>query len=261
VTVSSQPNLARAARAAIVLAISLALGGAVGARQEPSTGPPVAPAEPAGEASALAPRCPGRAVLVTRSGELLVTARGFETDGARVRYQNENGTLVAVRLAEIDEAATEEAERRRCPEDAVAAPAEGTRELARVQRPRDPVTEVIDALVELGVSRTKLETLATDRAALRAAVDAVVAVATELERRTREIELTYRLDTVGGMVAAAPAYRQVAEYARTEAKREQDPRIAAVIGDLATAFDEVARLAAAEPERAIEEFARQRPTP
>jgi hypothetical protein len=193
------------------------------------------------------------------SGELLQTARGFEVDGSRVRYQNESGTLLAVRFAEIDRAATEAAERKRCPAAPGAPEAENEAAAAEPERARDPVEAVIDALVELGVVRSRLEALATDPAALRAAVDAVVAVATELERRTREIELTYRLDTVGGMIAAAPAYRNVASFAREAAAREPDARIGAVVGDLAAAFDEVARLAAEEPERAIEEFARQRP--
>jgi hypothetical protein len=230
----------------------------VGMAQQETTGStPVEPALPVSEIATFAPFCPGPAVLVTRTGEELTTTRGFEVDGSRVRYHGANGTLVAVRLSEIDISATETAERRRCP--AQTDPEAAAAERAAQSRQDDPVGQVIDALVELGVARTRLESLARDRAAFRAAVDAVVSVATELERRTREIEHAYRLDTVGGMLAAAPAYRELASFARAAAARESDPRIGAVIGDLATAFDEVARLAAEEPERAIEEFERQRP--
>ena len=235
--------------ALLVAAIAWPVGAPAGAASQPPA--------PEGRSSALAPRCPGRAVLVMKSGELLPTARGFEVEGSRVRYQNESGTLLAVRLAEIDEPATAAAERTRCPADPGTTATGDGRAVAPVRR--DPVEQLIDALVELGVVRARLEAMATDPELLRAAVDAVVSVATELERRTREIELAYRLDTVGGMIAAAPAYREVAAFAREAAARESDPRIGAVIGDLAAAFDEVARLAAEEPERAIEEFDRQRP--
>jgi hypothetical protein len=90
-------------------------------------------------------------------------------------------------------------------------------------------------------------------------MDAVVAVAAELARRTREIDRSYRLATVGGMVAAAPAYRELAAFVRDTAQREPEGRIRGVLEDLAVAFDEVALLASEDPERAIEAFRRQAP--
>jgi hypothetical protein len=202
--------------------------------------------------------------LVTHAGETIRTARGFEADGTRVRYHSESGTLVAVRRSEIDVVATQAAERIRCTdvlEDGISARgAAGStqRQPTETSRP-DPVGAAIDAIVELGVGRAKLEALAKDPPVFRAALDAVVAVAGELERRTREIERSYRLDTVGGMVAAAPAYRELAAFVRETAQREPEARIRSVLEDLAVAFDEVALLASEDPERAIEAFRRQAP--
>jgi hypothetical protein len=200
--------------------------------------------------------------LVTLDGERVVTARGFEVDDNRVRYHTDAGTLVAVRLGEIDFEATTAAEHARCRAEAkparasTAAAAPGDDVEVPTAR-RDPVAEVIEAIVKLGVNRTRLEALAADPVVFRATIDAVVATAAELELRTREIERTHRLDTVGGMLAAAPAYDRLATFVRETAAREEDARIRAVLEDLAVSFDEVARLAAEDPERAIEEFRRQ----
>jgi hypothetical protein len=223
----------------------------------------VTPATPVGEVQALAPLCGGRAVLVTTAGERIVTAHGFELEGSRVRYHTESGTLVAVRSAEIDFAATATAERGRC--TAASHPTGTSTPVARsgagagrdAEPARSPRDRMVEALVELGVRRERLDALAPDPVAFREAVDAVVLVATELESRTREIERAYRLDTVGGMIAAAPAYRDLAAFVRAAGARYRDERIRAILEDLAVGLDEVARLAAHEPERAIEEFRRQ----
>lgn len=234
----------------------LSLPGAGAASEPAAQSALIRPATPIGEeANSPVPLCAGPAVLVTLDGERLETARGFAVDGNRVRYQNAAGTLVAVRLSEIDSEATTAAERHRC-----GAETHGDREAPRATR-RDPIAEVIEAIVKLGVNRTRLETLAADPVAFRATIDAVVSMAAELELRTREIERNHRLDTVGGMLTAAPAYRRLATLVRDTAAREEDPRIRAVLEDLAVSFDEVARLAAEDPERAIEEFRRQGTTP
>jgi hypothetical protein len=236
----------------------LVFAGSAPAQERPAESALVTPATPVAEAAQLSPGCPGPAVLVTRDGTRLDTADGFEVDGGRMRYHNAGGTLIAVRLSEIDAGATVAAERRRCGHAASATGETTAAEAAAAgARPPDPVTQVIEAIAELGVDRGRLEALSADPVAFRAAVDAVVEMATELERRTREIERTYRLDTVGGMIAAAPAYRRLPALVRESAAGVTDARIRAVLEDLAVAFDEVARLAAEEPERAIVEFQRQ----
>jgi hypothetical protein len=218
--------------------------------------PLVTPATPIAETAPPTPLCAGRAVLVTRTGERIETERGFEVEGSRVRFLNPSGTLVAVRLSEIDVSATTAAELLRCGGSPAAAAAD-----LEPASPRDPLVEVIDAIVELGVQRGRLEALADEPEVFRVAIEAVVSVASELERRTRSIERTHRLDTVGGMIAAAPAYRELAGLVRSTATRYGDTRVRGVLEDLAIALDEVARLAAEEPERAIEEFRAQAPPP
>jgi hypothetical protein len=254
----------RLLRGVAPVALLVPLSVAIGAQESGPTAAMVTPATPIEEPSRLAPLCVGPALLVTREGETIQTARGFEIEGTRVRYLSESGTLVAVRRSEIDIVATEVAERIRCAdviygETSARGTAGPTQHRPAGTSRRDPVGEAIDAIVELGVGRAKLEALAKDPPAFRAAVDAVVAVAGELERRTREIELSYRLDTVGGMVAAAPAYRQLAAFVRETARGEPEGRIRGVLEDLAVAFDEVALLASEDPERAIEAFRRQAP--
>ncbi len=231
--------------------------------------------------------------LVTKSGQKIEMEGTYEIDGRRVLYRQLSGNLTAIRLSEVDLDATEAANRapvvgkpvynahkdnpnwilqaqQRVDGEPVLVLGEGDREHREVV---EAMTELVremgssmeeafgafDANGEMNEVFDQMGSAmggAMEEAAnsMGSMMGAMLELSMELETKMQGFEKRHDLRTESGMREAAPEISEMASHVRSRAGSESDPAVRQMLDEMASSFDEAARLAREQPAQAAASF-------